>query len=191
MRKSMAVWLAGILIVLMSVTGAFAESYYGTFPPGAGNFTFDDVNDFVTHTFTGTGLESVTSVLFNPNVVSYIFPNVSNPFIVVDVIVNGTVVNPDLGYNPLWTIRPEGAGPKRLAFSFEDILETTIGNGDYTITWDVNRLTPGSSVVLSYDTFMALRGTPPCPCPTPIPGSVVLLSSGLVGLVGLRRKLFG
>jgi hypothetical protein len=73
MRKSMAVWLAGILIVLMSVTGAWADSYYSTFPPGAGNFTFDDVNDSVTHTFTGTGLESVTSVLVNPNIVSYIF----------------------------------------------------------------------------------------------------------------------
>ena len=28
MRKSMAVWLAGILIVLMSVTGASADTYY-------------------------------------------------------------------------------------------------------------------------------------------------------------------
>lgn len=189
MRKSMAVWLAGILIVLMSVTGAWADSYYSTFPPGAGNFTFDDVSDSVTYTFTGTGLESVTSVLFKPNIVSYIFPDVLNPFIVVDVIVNGTVVNSDFGDNPLWTIRPEGAGPKRLAFSFEDIFEKTIGNGDYTITWDVNRLTPGSSAVLSYNTFMALRGSPPCPCPTPLPGSVVLLGSVLVGLVGLRRKL--
>ncbi len=189
MRKSVAVWLAGILIVLISATGASADSYYSTFPPGAGNFTFDDATDSVTYTFTGTGLESVTSVLFNPNVVSYIFPNVSNPFIVIDVIINGITVNPDLGYNPLWVIRPEGTGPKRLAFSFEDIFEKNIGNGDYTITWDVNRLTPGSSVVLSYNTFMALRGSPPCICPVPIPGAVWLLGAGLVGLAGLRRKL--
>ena len=192
MRKSMVVWLVGILIVLMSVTGASADSYYSTFPPGAGNFTFDDANDSVTYTFVGTGLESVTSVLFNPNVVSYIFPDVQNPFIVIDVIVNGITVNPDLGFNPLWVIRPEGTGTKRLAFSFEDIFEDiNIGPGAYTITWDVNRLVSGSSVVLSFDTFMALRGSPPCPCPAPIPGTVLLLGSGLVGLPGLKRKLRG
>jgi hypothetical protein len=102
--------------------------------------------------------------------------------------VNGTVVNSDFGYNPLWVIRPEGTGTKRLAFSFEDILEKTIGNGDYTITWDVNRLTPGSSVVLFIRHLYGAAWLPPCPCPTPIPGALWLLGSGLVGLLGLRKK---
>jgi hypothetical protein len=85
----------------------------------------------------------------------------------------------------MWVIRPEGAGTKKIAFGFEDI----VGHGTYTITWDVNRFTPDASVVLSYNTDMWLFGSAPCPCPAPIPGAVWLLGSGLVGLMGLRRKL--
>ena len=55
MKKTLAVWLAGFLLVLMSMTGALAASYYTTFPPGVGNFTFDDASDSVSHTFSGTG----------------------------------------------------------------------------------------------------------------------------------------
>lgn len=114
MKKCMALWLAGIFIVFMSVSGASADSYYSTFPPGTGDFTFDDANDFVTYTFTGTGLKSITSVLFNPNIVSYFFPPDPNPndtipynpVIVIDVIVNGIIVNHELSVNPMWVIRP-------------------------------------------------------------------------------------
>lgn len=55
------------------------------------------------------------------------------------------------------------------------------GYGDYTISmlWDIGSLAPGESKTIDFDYS---------PIATPVPAAVWLLGSGLVGLVGLKKR---
>ena len=198
MKRSAAFWLAGLLVVFMSVSGASAAWFDADFPSSISTVSgvaffdgnklgpFDAVGDMVEQTFTNTGLESAVGLNLLPVLTSYTLG--AGDFIVMDVFVNGVLVDSDLGNNPLWVIRPEGTGPKKLAFVFHDI----IGHGTYTITLKVNRLTPGASMVLGYPTRMELVG---CPAPAaPIPALshwgmlIFALFLGLSAIYGLSKR---
>ena len=198
MRKIVPVWLAGILIVLMSVTGASAATYYDLFPSNDstvvasvgfippfyyGYFFSATDGHKVEETFTNTGLESVVGLKLNLVVA---LDSLTTAPLSWNVLVNDIFVG-------RWTQRPiDGTGPKEFNYVFPDI----IGHGTYTIAMKVTADVPIGSIALGFSSppfpgQLLLVGSPPCPCPTPIPGAVVLLGSGLVGLVGLRRKMFG
>ena len=80
MRKTMAVWLAGIFIMVMSASGAPAATYYDLFPSNDstvvasvgfippfyyGYFFSATDGHKVEETFTNTGLESVVGLKLN------------------------------------------------------------------------------------------------------------------------------
>jgi len=66
------------------------------------------------------------------------------------------------------------------------------GDGDNTINlaWSIGDLGPGESALLEFD-YVIEQGEGGGPSPVPLPAAVWLLGSGLVGLVGLRRKITG
>ena len=188
MKKTMAFWLAGILIVFMSVTGASAATYHDLFPsypnlviegglslvplsPTYGEIGgFDAVGEKVSQTFTNTGLVSVNGLRLDLTVLDDF-----NYQVDFNVTVNSISVG-------VWQhLAIDGAGTlfPPLQYVFEDI----VGNGTYTIALQVIATNAPANLPstewfsLAYSipysgqySPLLLAGTPPCPCPAPIPG---------------------
>ncbi len=206
MRKGI-VGLVVFAIVLMPLLGASAATYHDFFPSDtpslviAGGLVkvpvlptygliggFDAVGEMVSQTFSNTGLLSVNGLKLDLTVVDDF-----NYQLNFNVTVNGTFVGQ-------WVHRAiDGAGDKLLQYVVEDI----VGNGTYTIGLEViatnapPNLPPADwfSIAYTIPPFLSpapllLAGTPPCPCPAPIPGAIWLLGSGLVGLLGFKRKFW-
>jgi hypothetical protein len=194
MRKLTVVCLAWVLIVFMSVVGASAGTYFdhfpsddstvvasiGFIPPFSYGYFFSKTDGhMVEETFTGTGLTSVVGLELNLVVTEDSLTSTLG----WDVFVNDVFVGN-------WFQRAiDGTGPKEFDFVFSDI----IGNGTYTVAMKVRNDVPlgEGSIALGFtsDPFPAQLLLVGCACPVPIPGAVWLLGSGLVGLLGFRKKL--
>jgi hypothetical protein len=86
----------------------------------------------------------------------------------------------------------DGTGPKLFEFVFPDIISN---DGTYTIAMKVRSETSADQYIsLGYTSppfpgQLLLVGCAACPPPVPIPGAVWLLGTGLMALLGLRRRL--
>jgi hypothetical protein len=129
--------------------------------------------DSVSQTFSGTGLSSVNDLSLNLDVPYNSLS--SGAFVSWDIFVNNT----DVG-NWVWH-DVDGTGSVALHYTFADI----VGSGTYTIAMKVmNEVAVGQgSITLGVPGTMTLQSSA-----VPIPGAIWLFGSGIVGLIGLRKK---
>jgi hypothetical protein len=71
--------------------------------------------------------------------------------------------------------------------SANNAVDTTLG---FSIWPDSSAVVPNFGTTVTFDNFSLYAPTMVDPTSVPIPPTILLLGSGLVGLVGLRRKLF-
>jgi hypothetical protein len=188
-----------LLVMFMSVTGASAATYSDLFPSDTstvvtsvgfippfeiGNFYSAALGHKVEETFTNTGLTSVVGLELNLVVIK---DTLTSPNLVAwNVFVNDVFVGE-------WVQRAiDGTGPKLFEFVFPDIISN---DGTYTIAMKVRSETSADQYIsLGYTSppfpgQLLLVGCAACPPPVPIPGAVWLLGTGLMALLGLRRRL--
>jgi hypothetical protein len=78
----------------------------------------------------------------------------------------------------IWVDMGMGSGPEILAL-----------NDPYLITWEDLEVFPGTPPTLGDDDYDDMMFLVDNVVPIPVPPTMLLLASGLIGLVGLRRKL--
>ena len=115
MKKIVTIWLTGILIVFMSITGASAAWYIDDYPSSTSELTgvsflagnkigyFFEKGDTIKQTFTGTGLESVVGLRLD----LVLTDDTLTSFVVFNVLVNDIFVGDWVQY------AIDGTGPKR------------------------------------------------------------------------------
>ncbi|MCX7086675.1 MAG: hypothetical protein NTV00_01345 [Methylococcales bacterium] len=82
----------------------------------------------------------------------------------------------------------DGIGSISSPWSMNPYIATNAGNGDNAISmlWAMGALDPGASKTINYSYF--LTGSVPAPSTVPVPSTVWLLGSALIGLVGVSRN---
>jgi len=188
MRRGLMALIMVVLVMVLGLLPATGYAYTASFPSASsavvgsigfisgteiGYFWSVGRGDSVSQTFSGTGLSSVNDLSLNFNVTRNVLN--SGAFVSWDVFVN----NNDVG-NWVWT-GIDGTGPLALHYTFADI----VGSGIYAIAMKVmNEVAPGSgSITLGVPGDLTLQGSA-----VPIPGAIWLFGSGIIGLVGLRKK---
>ena len=155
----------------------YSSATHGTgfIPPGGQSAYMWTTGDYVTQTFTGTGLNSVGALSYSFTYQNYLGNGSTET---AGLLINGTQVGsftaPDTGYS--------GSYPKVTGtVSFSPI----VGGGTYTLSMVLENTVPPANGSIAFVDGGVWRLSSSA---VPIPGALLLFGPGLVGLAAMKRR---
>lgn len=180
MRLASLTNAAAAAVLLFAAVAADAAPITVSFPSGMstvnaslGAFFFQS-SHFVTETFAGTGLASVSALDLHVDLGTNVLN--SGAFVNFDVLLNGIDVG-DIVFT-----QASGTGAFDFSFGFASIL----GGGTYTITFDETNTVPVGQGSISFDLANS-TATLTESAAVPEPGTLALVVAALLGIVGARK----
>jgi hypothetical protein len=185
------------LVALLSGSPARADTVTLSFPgagtywvsqpaasgeAGSGYGTTNPTGSYLTETFTGVGLYSVSSVQLSYSIADYSL----NGSEIWDTYLNGQLIGSDTIYGGYCYCG--GQYILGNTFTFTDSFAPIVGDGTYTLEFSlVGGVAPGYGSISFNDNGSAVLTGDPI---TPIPAALPLFATGLggLGLLGWRRK---